>query len=283
VFILLAQIKESDEPNKRYNIRVKDIELITGRKWNYQQVDIATDDLMSRVYKIQEAIGKKKIVLFSEVQYIDGQGSFDIVINEPARYLFFNLKNNFSILELKSVLKLKSKHSKRIYGLVCQWRRTGGHKFALAEFKEMLGLIDPTGKEPEQYSMVSTFKDKILETAKDQINGNTDVIFDYELKKEKGRSFDTIVVYAGVAKPELKQLEIDFHLSPEDLKKIASIMALDISKDMAEKIAINCWKQFVEAKNQTIEDMKNGKPIDHKGKYIIGILQNKGLIEKKSK
>ena len=53
MFMLLANLKETDEPNKRYNIRVKDIELITGRKWNYDQLKTNTEDLMGRVYEIQ--------------------------------------------------------------------------------------------------------------------------------------------------------------------------------------------------------------------------------------
>ena len=44
----------------------------------------STEDLLGRVYTIIEPVGKKQVVLFSEVQYIDGSGSFDMVINPPA-------------------------------------------------------------------------------------------------------------------------------------------------------------------------------------------------------
>ena len=86
--MLLACIDDSDAPNKRYNIRVKDIELITGRKWNYQQLLESNEEMMSRVFKIEEADGLRQIVLFSEIKYLDGTGSFDMVINEPARPYF---------------------------------------------------------------------------------------------------------------------------------------------------------------------------------------------------
>ena len=48
--MLLASLDESDEVSKQYYIRVKDIELITGRKWNYQQLREGTEDMMSRVF-----------------------------------------------------------------------------------------------------------------------------------------------------------------------------------------------------------------------------------------
>jgi hypothetical protein len=89
-------------------------------------------------------------------------------------------------------------------------------------------------------------------------------------------------LYCGFAKPELKQLEIDFHQNPEDLRKIAHIMACEISKEMAEKIAKTCWKEFVAAKNHVIAEMGKGKEIEDKGAYIVGILQNKGALERKT-
>ena len=136
MFMLLANLKETDEPNKRYNIRVKDIELITGRKWNYDQLKTNTEDLMGRVYEIQLEKSFRQITLFSLVEYLDGTGSFDLVINDYARPYFFELKNGFTLLELKSVLGCKSKHAKRIYGLACQWRSTGERNIPLESSKK---------------------------------------------------------------------------------------------------------------------------------------------------
>ena len=59
----------------------------------------------------------------------------------------------------------------------------------------------------------------MLDRAKKQINGNTDITFDYELKKTRGRAFDTIILYSGVAKPDLKQMEIDFNGDIEKQKE----------------------------------------------------------------
>ena len=48
----------------------------------------------------------------------------------------------------------------------------------IGEFKEMLGLKDPKGKEPEQYQNHTDFKINVLEKAKNQINKHTDIEFD---------------------------------------------------------------------------------------------------------
>ncbi len=286
LFMLLACIDDSDAPNKRYNIRVKDIELITGRKWNYQQLLDSNEEMMSRVFKIEEADGLRQIVLFSEIKYLDGTGSFDMVINEPARPYFFELKNNYTLLELKSALSCTSKHAKRLYSLACQWRGTGGHTYSIGELKEILGLKDPRGKEPEQYTKVSQLKEKVLDLAKRQINEHTDIVFDYELLKVRGRSFDTIKLFCGFSKPNLQlQLDIDFKgdiekqkKNGELLQKIANIQAVGIRDDLAELWAVKYWKQFVEEKNKLLEAIQKGKIIDDRAAYLAGIFKKKGWV-----
>ena len=286
LFMLLASLDESDELGKEYLIRVRDIELITGRKWNYQQLKEGTEDMMSRVFEIQETRGLAQIVLFTKVQYLDGTGSFFMKINDDARPYFFDLKNNFTLLELKSVLGCTSKHAKRLYSLACQWRGTGGHTYSIGELKEMLGLKDPKGKEPEQYKQIGQFKDYVLDIAKRQINEHTDIVFDYELLKMRGRSYDTIKLFCGFTKPNLQlQLDIDFKgdiekqkKNGELLQKIANIQAIGIRDDLAELWAVKYWKQFVEEKNNLLEAVQKGKVIDNKPAYLAGIFKKKGYL-----
>lgn len=285
LFMLLASLDDDDEPKKRYNIRVKDIELITGRKWSYSQVDASTDDLMSRVFKIINERGDlKKINLFHYIEYLNGTGSFDIVLHEECRSHFFDLKNNFTLLELKSVLSCSSKHAKRLYSLACQWHGTGGHTYSIGELKEMLGLKDPKGKGKEQYTQIGEFKKSVLDVAKKQINEHTDIVFDYELIKTRGRSFDTIKLFCGFSKPKL-QMEIDFNVDLERqkkngelLKKIANIKAIGIRDDLAELWAVKYWKQFVEEKTSMMEDINKGKKIENFPAYLAGIFKKKGYV-----
>ena len=284
LFMLLASLKEDDETGKEYHIRVKDIELITGRQWNYQQLKDGNEGLLSRVFEIQMPKGLKQIVLFNEVQYLDGTGSFYMKINESARPYFFELKNNFTLLELKSVLGCSSKHAKRLYSLACQWRGTGGHTYSLGEFKEMLGLKDPKGKEVEQYKQIGEFKKSVLDVAKKQINEHTDIVFDYELLKIRGRSFDTIKLFCGFSKPKL-QMEIDFNVDLEKqkkngelLQKIANIQAIGIRDDLSELWAVKYWKQFVEEKNNLLDAVQKGKVIENKPAYLAGVFKKKGYV-----
>ena len=115
---ILFMILSGLETGKReYLISVKEIELITGRIWNYQQLRISTEMIGSRMFEIETADSYEQLWLFSKVKYIKGNGIFEIKINEEALPYFFDLKNNFTSMQLKSVLNCSSKYAKRFYAV----------------------------------------------------------------------------------------------------------------------------------------------------------------------
>ena len=182
------------------------------------------------------------------------------------------------------MLGCSSKHAKRLYSLACQCRGTGGHTYSIGELKEMLGLKDPKGKEPEQYERVNDFQKYVLDVAKKQINEQTDIVFDYELLKMRGRSYDTIKLFCGFSKPKL-QMEIDFNVDLEKqkkngelLQKIANIQAIGIRDDLSELWAVKYWKQFVEEKNNLLDAVQKGKVIVNKPAYLAGVFKKKGYV-----
>src|SRR5699024_5075809 len=223
----------------------------------------------------------EQIWLFQKVKYLTGQGAFEVMISEPAKPLFFELKNNFTHFQLKSVLGCTSSYAKRLYMLACQWRAVG--KFPktiqIIEQKQMLGLVDRKGQ--EKYTQISQFKEFVLDIAKRQINEETDISFDYELIK-RGRSFKYIQIYVDTSKNKPKQLEIDFKKNIEYQKNLRTIMAYDISEEHAELILKDGYNKFVEFIEQVnIRARKGEINVENATAYIIGTYQKKGIIPKK--
>lgn len=272
LFLLLASLEKNDAPNKSYDLYVRDIEIITGRKWNYQQLQEATEDMGSRMFIIETEKSLKQLWLFGSFEYMKGQGYFTAEISQQARPYFFELKNNFTRLQLKAVLSCSSKYAKRLYALACQWRTAGIVKMPISELKEMLGLKDPKGKTKEQFIQLSDFKAKVLEMAKKQINEHTDIQFDYELKK-RGRAYESIVIFIDFKKE--KQLSIDFRESIEFQRNVSNITAYGVSEEVAKLIAHKDYNEFL----KLIEQMKKGKkPINDPAAFIVGVFQKKGVI-----
>lgn len=282
MFMILASLEKD---KKEYTISAKDIEAITGRMWNYQQLKHSTEMIGSRMFEIIEGERYTQLWLFSFVDYNLGTGTFTIALNDRALPYFFELKNNFTTFQLKSVLACSSKYAKRLYTIACQWRSVGSKRFEISELKRMLGLIDKKGN--EQYERISDFKKFVLDIAKEQINANTDMDFDYDLKK-RGRSYYWVTLH--FQNRQFKQLEFNFNqpiaidLSIEKQKLKAIIMQYGLNENQALTIIGNTthseWDLIIKDLNDSV---RQGKiKIERSTAYLVGVLQNMGKLPRKS-
>lgn len=209
VFYLLSLIKKEDERGVMYQVKVKDLMAITGREWHYNQFLEATSNLRSREYIIEDEKRILQVGLLASAEYIKGEGVIELEVSEKVRPYLIDLKNNFTSFRLHAAFSLTSKYAKRIYQIASQWKDIGESKtFSIHDFKVMLMLKDPKGKEPEQYTKLSMFKKFVLDTAVNQINANTDLKISYELIK-KARSYQSIRFYINTQTPEQLPLPFD--------------------------------------------------------------------------
>lgn len=231
MFYLLSLLKPYDTPETIYKLYTKEIESITGREWNYNQMKDATENMGSKIFEIETDKSFKQIWMFQSVEYMKGQGYVEIKLSEAINPYLFELKTNFTSFELYSALKISSKFAKRIYTICSQWKDVGQTAFMdIDHLKIMLKLKDPAGKEPEQFRQISQFKEKVLDIAVKQINESTDLNIKYELGKQ-GRSFTKIRFYINLQKTA--QLAIPFELSSNDLKSqniITNLASIGIIK-----------------------------------------------------
>lgn len=292
LFMTLALI-DTDKPNERtFQIYQRDIEAITGHKWNYQQLREATEGIGSRMFEIETQKSLKQLWLFSSVEYLLGTGSFVVKVNEDAMPYFFELKNNFTMIHLKSVLSCSSKFAKRLYAIACQWRSLGYHTFEISELKQMLGLVDKDGK--EQFKQFTQFKKDVLEIAAKQINEYTDINLSYEFIK-KGRSFHKVklLINKALTKQQELPLYIDYTKSIEQNIKEASvlqfknsIMMYGISDEYADilskKISRNEFEEQTQVLNKKMIKEGDIWTTERIAKYLVGIFQNKGVLPRKT-
>jgi plasmid replication initiation protein len=231
------------------------------------------------MFEIETPEKISQIWLFSKVDYLIGTGSFTIKLNVDASPYFFELKNNFTSLQLKSVLNCSSKYAKRLYGIACQWRSVGSKRFEIEELKKMLGLIDKKGN--EQFERISQFKEYVLDISKKQINENTDIEIDFELKK-RGRSFHWVTLHINSQK--FKQLEIEFDKSINVQKFKSKVMHYGFTDEQAELIATNeKEKDFDILITEINEKVRQRKlKIDKSIAYLVGIYQKKGVLPSKN-
>ena len=224
-FFLLSRLRRDDAPDREYTIYVKDVETLTGRQWNYQQLREATADMGSRMFEVENERTYQQLWMFQRVEYIKGKGCLQIQLATPIRPFLFNLKENFTSYQLHSALKLSSKYATRIYQLVSQWKdKATTRTYPLDEFKQMLHLKDPKGKEPELFQNISQLKARVLDIAVRQVNEHTDLKIDYQLLK-KGRAYDA--VRFTIARQQPQQLPIPFEQPAEDARAFSAKQHLE--------------------------------------------------------
>lgn len=217
LFYLLSKLKKDDEENKIYSIYVTEIETMTGRRWNYQQLREATADLGSRMFEIETGKLYRQLWIFQKVDYIIGKGCLEISLSNYIRPYLFDLKNNFTSYQLHSVLKLSSKYAKRIYSICSQWKDLGESKlFSIDDFKYILKIKDPLGKDPEQFKQISQFKQFVLDIAVKQINEHTELKIEYVIEKE-GRASKNIKF--KIWRSKTSQIPIPFDVEPADMRR----------------------------------------------------------------
>lgn len=276
LFMVLSQLEIGE---LEYSIHTSDIEAITGRKWNIAQLTHSTELMLTKMFEVEDSESYTQFVLFQYFKYLKGERTIKVKLSEIALPYFFELKNNFTALQLKSTLSVTSKYAKRLYALGCQWRSVGKKRFELEELKKMLGLIDKKGN--EQFERISAFKEKVLDVAKNQINEESDLYFDYKLIKQ-GRSFKWIEIFVNMKVAQ--QLEINFDVSIDNQKYLSKLVTYGFSQIQAELIAgKEKEKDFDILITELNEKIRQRKlKIENSVGYLVGVYQKKGILPVKN-
>ncbi|KMQ58360.1 hypothetical protein ACM46_22700 [Chryseobacterium angstadtii] len=276
LFMILAQLEIG---KTEYTIHTSDIEAITGRQWQINQLTKSTELILTKMFEVEDSESYTQFVLFQYFKYLKGQRSIQVKLSEIALPYFFELKSNFTALQLKSTLSVTSKYAKRLYALGCQWRSVGKKRFEIEELKKMLGLIDKKGK--EQFEEISAFRKNVLDIAKKQINEESDIYFDYKLIKQ-GRSFRWVEIYVNAKMAQ--QLIINFEESIDNQKYISKLVVYGFSQIQAELIAgkekESNFDILITELNEKIRQRK--LKIENSVGYLVGVYQKKGILPVKN-
>ncbi len=288
LFALLASLQKNDPADKVYKIYVKEIQELTGNEWNYTRFAEAAEAMQKQVIMVRKPKGWLTISPFDYIEYKDDGGHIEIRIGLKARPYFFDLKETFTPMQLKSLLTCSSKHAKRIYAMCCQWKGKGKFTISVNELKERLMLKDPKGKFKEQYVEITMMKKQVLNVSKSQINTHSDLNIDYKLIK-KGRAFTDIDF--TIKKKSSVQPEIDFKMPMEEQIKLQTHTKYltgygirephlsNLAKAMTEsdriKVAVD---EIVIATKMRMSKLEAGESFNTAG-YIVDLAQRKGIIK----
>lgn len=235
--LVLAQMRDNHPPDQFYRVSINDLEGLSKKKINYQDVRKVVNRMLDRKCTIIRENGNVlDVVMISDSEYIKGEGCIEIGVSPKLRPFLFDLKTNFTRYQLKMFGALRSKYSKRIYKMLSQFKNSQSKSsgvlwISVEELKMRLKLLDPkTGKEAFAKEWTG-FVRKVLEVAKEEINEFTDLRCNYEAKKT-GRKF-THLTFKIVRVP------------PEQLKNIVNQTTQEedrLQKHLLSEFGLKDWQ-----------------------------------------
>ena len=287
LFYLLSclRVDEQQKPVIHYELNITELEKLRQKQINTSLVRYVVEDMGGKPISLlrqPSADGSTKeemitiIWLFQKVNYIPGKKLLQIKLSEDVVPYLFDLKKEFTTLELQSIMVMNSKYAKRIYQLCSQWKNsaTGQSRvYELNEFRKIMGLNE------KEYPQISELKNRVLQVGEKQINEFSDLDITTELIKE-GRSFEKIRF--KVSRKPAPQLPIDFdknnyNPAQETLRqKLISLGVLD--EKLIKKIILEKEKEF----HKWHYSLQTGK-FKIKTSIIGHLLTTLGLTEKKEK
>jgi|GEM_PF-4322650 len=265
-FMLLSRLKNNQPNQFKYSIKAKEIEDLTGRVWNYNQLKDSTEALIGKVFEIQQEDGVLQVAMLSSAKYLTGKGIIELTISEELKPYLLDLKSNYTSFQLYCVLTMSSKYAKWMYVQLSRWKDLGSKTYTLDELRILLNIKDPRGKEPEMYKQWAQVKQFILDPAMEQINNYSDLKVSYTPIK-KGRSFDSVRFIIDVRSEvqtvipyELEDFDLDAIKLKRQMNEIGIMDNAKIKKvlDSPEK-RIQAFKWFYDfqMRKNTAQDIKS--------------------------
>ena len=177
-----------------YSFTKKDFESITNVQGPHlsREIKKVIKGLLSKVIIMPSPIEKHNSnsisgsTWFSKIDYLDGKGVIDIEINKHSIEKLVALIS-YSRIRFENIIKIQNHnaiHSYLLFKILRDYHKFTALEIPIDEFKEKLGLKD-------KYKITKTFKDKVLDVVKREIDSHTDFDIEYELIKE-GKGYTKI-------------------------------------------------------------------------------------------
>lgn len=228
-----------------------------------------------------------------------GDGEFiDMSFHPKMKPFLLELREKFTMYDVRNILKLPSSYSIRIYELLKQYEKIGRRKFEILELKRIIGAIEERtvkGKKEENdhYPLYGNFRQRVLLKAQQDLSEYTDICFTFDPIK-KGRKYKWIVFHITsntprkkFGEPEPKQMRLPLDVAAEPVNAIDEELLEDLYELVEEwgisKEKIEEWileygpDQVKQAVFYTRQKDAKGEIKRNPGGYLASMVKQKDL------
>lgn len=236
---IFAMIKPSDTELPRYEMSIYEFLKLCGVDPHngsmYNQVKKNISDIASTPVQWIRIEGTQKITMF---RWIDGStidkrtGKITLTLSPFLKPHLIQLKEFYTTMDVTYIMLMKSQYSVRIYELCKSYQNL--YLQNKAKGKLLVWNIDNLRKQVDcSATNWAHFRRTVLDKAKSEINGHTDILFDYAVyKKAKAK-----VVEISVQIEQVEQKEAAQNLT--DITSTISKRRKRRSKPLAESMDVD--------------------------------------------
>ena len=297
---MLSMVRKDDKDFQPYRIYLHDIVRdfqVDNNKDAYDRLRKGGNKLMSKLIKVIRETEEGLMELTTPIVVgIDRlvnpeseDGKFiDVSFHPDMKPFLLSLKSQFTIYDIKNILKLPSAYSIRLYELLKQYEKIGQRKFELMELKEIIGAIeeiDNNGKKSmkDNYPLFGNFKQRVLNKAQKDLKAYTDIAFEFEPLKRGRRVVGLqFKIYKNKPEKEVRKMSVvkTPHKKQDLINEIHEIVKSWISKKTVEKwVEKYPENQIRQGIIYTLNQIKAGVEIENIAGYLQSMVRQPILFD----
>ena len=206
--------------------------------------------------------------------YIENEATVKFMFANAIIPMLVELERNFTSYEIEQVAHLQSRYAMRLYECLIRFKASKTLTITLDELRFRFGLL------PDEYILMSNFKNRVLDLAVREINANTDITVSYDQHKQgrtiTGFTFKFKTTKAKTAKADKADRDpntLDLFVTMTDKQRFAfanKISRLPEASHLAKGQANTSYDAFAE---QIAKDLLN----NDKQKVYLPFLQKVGF------
>jgi plasmid replication initiation protein len=266
---VIASVDQSNEDLPDVQISLKEFQDFVGGKTKnllkYLQEEL-TKLRKKDIYYEDDKI-KLEANFFSSIVYDKVQAKFIFEFSNKLKPFLLQIKENFTVLDIRNLLFLNSIYAIRFYEFCKQYERFGAFELDVEDLKDRLGLST-------RYKNYFDFKLKVLQQARTELESSSDLYFDFEEIK----SGKKVVRLRFIIIENRQKTKIDESLRLQILEIHMLV------KDYVTETVVNTWfkkypyAQILAGVEYTLKEIKLGK-VHEPARYLQKMVSTKDIVE----
>lgn len=178
---LLAKLDTTKNSFEPMIVVVKDFQKFIGSKGDslYHHLKKEVEKMIGkRVYYKDDGV-ELNSSLISGYMYLENEGAFLVEFPSLLKPFLLQLKENFTVIDIRNILGLDSSYAMRFYEICKEKERLKTFDYTVEQLKEMFSIEN-------KYKNYFDFKVKVIIQARNELKENSELYFDFdEIKQGK--------------------------------------------------------------------------------------------------